>query len=134
MHIRDSREVLRFYRTGDVCFKDEDGYYMYVGRKDFQVKIGGYRVELGEIEYHARNHESINSKNVLVIDVKNFSDNDELVLVIESTKFETKGILDYLSTKLADYMVPKKVFFIDGFPHNNNGKLDRKELRRLINN
>ena len=134
MHKTDSGEIKRFYKTGDLCFRDEDGYYMYVGRKDFQVKIGGYRVELGEIEYHARNHESIRSKNSLVIDVKNSSNNDELVLVIESSNFDTEDLVEHLSTKLADYMVPKKVFFLDNFPHNENGKIDRKQLRNLINN
>ncbi len=133
-HKTDSGEIKRFYKTGDLCFRDEDGDYMFVGRKDFQVKIDGYRVELGEIEYHARKHKSTNSKNSLVIDVKNSSNNDELVLVIESSKFDTKDLMDYMSVKLADYMVPKKVFFIDNFPHNKNGKIDRKQLRNLINN
>ena len=122
----------RFYKTGDLCFMDDDGDYMYVGRKDFQVKIGGYRVELGEIEYHVRNHESTKSKNTLVIDVKNTSNNDELVIVVESIQFDTKALLEYLNTKLTDYMVPKKVFFIDNFPHNKNGKIDRKALRNII--
>ena len=133
MHKTDSGKVKRFYRTGDLCFRDEDGDYMYVGRKDFQVKIGGYRVELGEVEYHVRNHNSTNSINSLVIDVKNSSNNDELVIVIESSKFDTKDLIEYLSTKLADYMLPKKVFFIDSLPHNKNGKVDRQLLRKLIN-
>ncbi|PWH82415.1 AMP-dependent synthetase [Algibacter marinivivus] len=132
MHKTESGEVKRFYKTGDLCFKDENGYYMYVGRKDFQVKIGGYRVELGEVEYHARNHESTKSKNILVIDVKNSSNNDEIVLVIESIKFDAKELMEYMSEKLTDYMVPKKVFFVDNFPHNKNGKIDRKQLRDLV--
>ena len=133
IHKTDSGERKRFYKTGDLCFRDQDGYYMYVGRKDFQVKIGGYRVELGEIEYHARNHKSTNTKNILVIDVKNSSNNDELVLAIESSKFDIENLIDHMSAKLAHYMVPKKVFFIDNFPHNKNGKIDRKQLRNLIN-
>ncbi|GAA4898829.1 amino acid adenylation domain-containing protein [Flaviramulus aquimarinus] len=122
----------RFYKTGDLCYRDEDGFYMYVGRKDFQVKIGGYRVELGEIEYHARNHASTNALNLVVIDVKNSSNNDELVLVIESSKFDTTDLLVYMNEKLAEYMVPNKVFFLDKFPYNSNGKLDRKKLKELI--
>ncbi|MDO5980461.1 AMP-binding protein [Flavivirga spongiicola] len=134
MHKTESGEVKRFYKTGDICLRNQEGNYMYIGRKDFQVKIGGYRVELGEIEYHVRNHVSTKSKNISVIDVKNSNNNDELILIVESAKFDTKGLLDYLSIKLADYMVPKKVFFIDNFPHNSNGKLDRNKLRSLINN
>ncbi len=132
MHKTDLGSIKRFYRTGDLCVRDDNGYYMYVGRKDFQVKIGGYRVELGEVEYHARNHESTKLKNSLVIDVKNSSNNDELVLVIESSKFDTENLFKHLSSKLVDYMVPNKVFFIDNFPHNKNGKIDRNQLRHMI--
>ena len=134
MHKVNKGVEKRFYKTGDLCIRDHDGYYMYVGRKDFQVKIGGYRVELGEIEYHVRKHESTKSKNSLVIDVKNSNNSDELVLVIESPKFNTDNLLDYLKLNLVEYMIPKKVFFIDSLPHNNNGKIDRNTLRNLIVN
>ena len=49
----DGKHV-RFYHTGDLCYKDEDGDIMYSGRLDHQAKIQGFRVEMGEIEYHAR--------------------------------------------------------------------------------
>jgi acyl-CoA synthetase (AMP-forming)/AMP-acid ligase II len=127
-------KVKRFYKTGDLCFREEEGCYMYVGRKDFQVKIGGYRVELGEIEYHVRNHKSTNLKNVLVLDVKNSNNNYELILVIESAKFSIDELMSYLSIKLADYMIPRRVVFIDTLPHNRNGKIDRKKLRNFIKN
>lgn len=133
LHETAAGEFHRFYKTGDLCFKDEDGFYMYVGRKDFQVKIGGYRVELGEVEYHIRNHVDTKLKNSIVLDVKNTNNNNELVLIVESSKFDTKNLMDYLQLKLADYMVPKKVYFIENFPHNINGKIDRNKLRNLIN-
>ncbi|MFV9551001.1 AMP-binding protein [Algibacter sp. PT7-4] len=133
-HTNKLGELKQFYKTGDLCFRDDDGFYMYVGRKDFQVKIGGYRIELGEIEYHIRKHQSTNLKNSLVLNIKNDNNNDELVLVIESTKFNTTNLIKYLNSKLADYMVPKRVFFINNLPHNKNGKVDRNQLRNLIIN
>lgn len=129
-----SGEVKKFYKTGDLCVKDNQGYYAYVGRKDFQVKIDGYRVELGEVEYHVRNHEDMNSKNSLVVGVKTSSNKNELVLVIESTAFNTKAIIAHLNNKLSDYMIPKRIFFIENLPHNKNGKVDRNALRVLIQN
>src|SRR5205823_3431211 len=44
----------RYYRTGDLCYRDGTGDFYYIGRMDFQVKINGFRVELSEIEHHAR--------------------------------------------------------------------------------
>ena len=44
----------RFYKTGDLCKIDEFGDLLYLGRMDFQIKIQGYRVELSEIEYYAK--------------------------------------------------------------------------------
>ena len=48
-------ERIRFYRSGDMAFQDEEGLYYSCGRKDIQFKIQGFKVELGDIEKHARN-------------------------------------------------------------------------------
>ena len=120
----------RFYKTGDLCFEDRDGYIMYVERKDFQVKIRGYRVELGEIEYHIKS--MITKNNLVVIDINNTNGNNEIALVIESEKFDTTNLFNYLQSKLPNYMIPTQTHFLNQLPHNNNGKLDRKQLRELI--
>lgn len=119
----------RFYKTGDICFLNEEGLLMYVGRKDFQVKIRGFRVELGEIEYYVR---SLTNKNISVIDIDSDNDNKEIALVIEGEKINTDSLFEYLQTKLPNYMIPTKTFFVAELPHNNNGKLDRKQLKKLI--
>ncbi|MEC3908023.1 AMP-binding protein [Tamlana sp. 2201CG12-4] len=129
----DNGEVKRFYKTGDICFMDNDGYLMYVERKDFQVKVRGYRVELGEIEYHIKS--MITKNNLVVIDINNTSGNNEIALVIEGNKLDastTSTLFNYLQTKLPNYMVPTQTHFLDQLPYNNNGKLDRNQLRKLI--
>lgn len=131
-HKTDSGIKKRFYKTGDLCFRDPQGYYMYIGRKDFQVKLGGYRVELGEIEYHARCFPPLYSKNLVVINIKNTPSVEELVLAIESDKFDVKELLGFLNARLLEYMVPKRIVFLDHFPYNKNGKLDREALRNQI--
>lgn len=120
----------RFYKTGDICFEDQDGDLMYIERKDFQVKIRGYRIELGEIEYHTKSF--INDKNLTIIDVNSQNGNNEIVLVIEGSKFDLKDLQQHLQSTLPNYMVPTQFHFLLKFPHNSNGKLDRKKLRQLI--
>lgn len=119
----------RFYRTGDICFLNEEGDLMYVERKDFQVKIRGFRVELGEIEYHIQN---FIDNNISVIDIDNSDGNNEIALVIEGEKIDTNSLFEYLQNNLPNYMIPTKTFFLLELPHNNNGKLDRKQLKKII--
>jgi len=118
----------RYYKTGDLCLKDSDGDYLYSGRVDFQVKIRGYRVELAEVEYHAKT--KLKKKtSVIAIDITNALGNSELGLAIEGDAFNTDYIMDYMKTKMADYMMPRHICFIKEFPHSINGKIDRNKLR-----
>lgn len=128
-----NNETLRFYKTGDICYQDNDGYLLFIERKDFQVKIRGYRVELSEVEFHVKQHITDTITNVAAIDITNTLGNTELALVIESTPFNTKPLLKQLENKLPDYMIPTHVTFLDTLPHNTNGKIDRKKIKTLFN-
>ncbi len=119
---------VRYYKTGDLCFKDESGDFLYVGRADFQVKIRGYRVELAEIEFHAK-EKSVKKVNMVALDITNKLGNAELGLAIEGESFDTEEIIEYMKTKMPDYMVPGHIRFVKEFPHSINGKIDRKKLR-----
>src|SRR5690606_13592934 len=123
---------VRYYKTGDLCFKDEDGDYLYVGRADFQVKIRGYRVELSEIEFHAK-AKSKEKVNMVALDIENSLGNAELALAIESEPFDTSEIFSYMRSKMPSYMVPTHIKFIKEFPHSINGKIDRKKLKTHFN-
>lgn len=127
-----NNKKIRYYKTGDLCIKDEDGDYLYVGRADFQVKIRGYRVELPEIEFYAK-AKSTKKVNMVAVDIYNKLGNAELGLAIESEPFDTKAILDYMKSKMPNYMIPAHVRFVNEFPHSINGKIDRKELKKQFN-
>lgn len=119
-------EMLRFYHTGDLCYKDDDGDIMYSGRMDNQVKIQGFRIELGEIEYHSR---EIAKRNTVCIA------NDEdginvLYLFIEGKQMDTKPIIDYMKSKMPHYMIPSHIQFIESFPLNNSDKIDRPRIKK----
>ena len=119
-------KMMRFYHTGDLCYKDEDGDIMYSGRMDNQVKVQGYRIELGEIEYHAR--EAV-GRNVVCIA------NDEdginvLYLFVEGKQQETKTLIEHMKSKMPHYMIPSHIQFIETFPLNNSDKIDRPRIKK----
>ncbi|MDH7446562.1 AMP-binding protein [Aquimarina sp. 2201CG14-23] len=122
---------VRYYKTGDLCFKDQEGDFLYVGRADFQVKIRGYRVELAEIEFHAMT-KSDKKVSMIALDITNSLGNAELGLAIESEEFDTEEIFDYMKAKMPAYMIPMHVRFVKEFPHSINGKVNRKELKRYF--
>ena len=122
-------EPLRFYHTGDLCYKDEGGDIMYSGRLDHQAKIQGFRVELGEIEYHAR---EFLKRNIVCIAFDNEQCLTEIAMFIESAEFDTENLLEYMRTKMPSYMIPTRMFFVPVFPLNSNDKTDKVKLKKMI--
>jgi D-alanine--poly(phosphoribitol) ligase subunit 1 len=118
-----------FYRTGDICFIDKEGDFMFCGRLDNQVKIQGFRVELSEIEHHAR--EFLKLPNVVALTSQNENDNTMIHLFVEKTDNITE-LANYLKTQMPAYMIPGEIRSLDSFPLNVNGKVDRKAIKLLI--
>ncbi|MEO8720797.1 MAG: amino acid adenylation domain-containing protein [Ginsengibacter sp.] len=120
----------RYYRTGDLCYFDTDGFIMLYGRLDSQAKIQGYRVELGEIEFHTR--EFLNGKNAVVLVSLNKNGNNELVLFVENEDVDKSALVSYLNSKLPAYMIPSKIFLEKEFPLNANSKVDKVRLKQKM--
>lgn len=121
-------QPVRFYRTGDHCRFDADGDIHYLGRLDQQTKVQGYRVELPEIEYHARAF--LAGRNAIAVGVVNQLGNTEIALWVECEEdFGTRNLLAHLRSKLPAYMIPSIVRHLPVFPLNANGKTDRNALR-----
>lgn len=118
----------RFYHTGDLCYFDTDGDIQCLGRIDFQAKIQGFRVELGEIEYFISKYSKCET---VVVAIKNNTGDDQLVAFIQSDIIPQNNIINYLKQHLPSYMIPGRYVFVTDFPLNQNGKVDRKVL---INN
>ena len=119
----------RIYRTGDMGFRRPDGCLEQRGRKDFQVKVRGYRVEVSEIETALLAIGSI--KEALVVGRKDQSDEARLVAYIVPTcrpAPTVSALRRVLSTKLPDYMIPSAFVCLDKLPLSPNGKLDRRAL------
>ena len=121
----------RFYKTGDVCYKTKDDEIFYCGRKDHQVKIQGFRIELSEIEECAR---SILKKQAVVVSYLNKMNVNELALFYEAGLTDAKKLADELSQKLPVYMIPSYIYPVKSFPVNDSGKIDRLQLVSMVVN
>lgn len=115
------------YRTGDRVSKDPDGNLVFHGRKDDQVQIRGFRVELGEIEQALTSISSI-SQAVVVYGGK--EDSFGLCSFIKQTapKRDLNNIRAILEEQLPSYMMPDSLVEVSDFPLNQNGKVDKKAL------
>ena len=117
------------YRTGDLGCYLPDGNIEFLGREDFQVKVNGYRIELGEIETTLKQHSSVDSAVVKVVDSNR--GNARLVgyVVMKKDKTVTPLYLkEYLSKKIPEYMVPNVFVLLNAMPLTPNGKVDRNAL------
>lgn len=120
----------RYYNSGDLCFYGDGGNINFVGRKDSQVKINGFRIELSEIEFHAR--QFLGDTLVLVLAYTNSEGTQSLVMFIESDEQDNKLLADYLSSKMPSYMMPSRYIYVPKFPVNSSNKIDRNALKRLL--
>ena len=116
------------YRTGDLCVADAEGDVLYVGRLDHQVKIQGFRVELSEIEHHAR--EITGGRHVAAVACPDAAGNTAVHLYLEGYDGEIPAMLERLRTKLPPYMIPSRTTSLEALPLNANGKIDRAALVR----
>ena len=126
-YIMFNGESTRFYKTGDLCLVDDEGDIMYLGRIDSQTKVQGFRVELSEIEFFAK--EFLQKINVVAIAFTNQIGNTEIGMVIEAVEFDSKELVKYMKVKMPVYMIPTQIIFVNAFPLNTNGKIDRNILR-----
>ena len=125
------REGMRYYHTGDLCYWDNSGNIMYSGRIDQQAKIQGFRVELGEIEYHARQFYK-NGHRVMAIAFQNEQNLTEIALFVESQHEDVKPLIEYLRGKMPQYMIPTRILFEPSFPLNKSEKVDRNALKQKL--
>ncbi|WP_223465806.1 non-ribosomal peptide synthetase [Pseudomonas sp. GL-RE-26] len=124
----------RLYRSGDLARYREDGALEYLGRIDHQLKIRGFRVELGELEAHLQGlpmiseaavlvHEGVGGKQLIGYVVPA----DAGLLAADACQL-TDTVRRTLGERLPDYMLPAQLVLLAALPLNRNGKLDRAAL------
>ncbi len=115
------------YRTGDLGRMMPDLNMEFLGRKDNQVKIQGFRIELGEVESVLNSCEIVRSAVVLA---KDDIDGKKMLVayIVPKQKFDKEKVVEFLKTKLPQYMVPAVWIEMEDLPLTSNGKIDRKSL------
>lgn len=119
------------YRTGDFGCWRLDGSIDYFGRRDYQVKINGYRIELEEIDsilmecVYVKQSVSVLKKDLII-------GRDSIVtyMKVESDEFR-ENIMKFIKKNIPHHMIPSKIIFLDHIPVNQAGKIDRKYLMDL---
>lgn len=115
----------RIYRTGDLGKLDADGNFVYVSRKDFQVKHLGHRIELGEIETAAVAQDHV-SRACCIYDSEK-----KKLLLFYTGEMEKTELLHALKSILPPFMIPNVLYTMEEMPMNKNGKIDRGKLLEL---
>ncbi|MDD2798814.1 MAG: amino acid adenylation domain-containing protein [Bacteroidales bacterium] len=137
-HSFSENKHIRLYKTGDLCRMKADGNLEFIGRRDHQLKIRGFRVEIGEIENAIKRHSAINQCLVIT---KQSDISIELIAYIVGTNhiqdkidteicatIDTNSLKTNLKLWLPEYMIPTHIIELNRFPLNQNGKIDREKL------
>jgi surfactin family lipopeptide synthetase A len=119
----------RLFRTGDLAKYTAAGHLVFVGRRDFQVKIRGHRVECGEIEAAMLHHAAVRQAVVLC---REHGDTEKALVAYVTFHFARYASVDelraFLAARLPDYMMPAAFVMLEAFPKLANGKIDRRRL------
>ena len=124
-----------FYRTGDLVCDQGDGTLVFLGRKDRQVKVRGYRVELDEVEAAVCRHESIEEAGAYTLpDVEG-----SRRIVVEATSLAIEAptaaaLTTYLKGELPAYAIPQEIRIVESLPRTTTGKIDRRTLEDRAQN
>jgi amino acid adenylation domain-containing protein len=119
-----------WYRTGDRVQRLDDGSLVHRGRLDTQVKLNGFRMELGEIEGALRADQRV--VDCVVVVIEKLGEAPALHAAYSGEWIAPREIIADLRTTLPDYMVPRRFTRLDDVPRNANGKTDRRAVLRLL--
>jgi amino acid adenylation domain-containing protein len=118
----------RFYKTGDLAFMDEKGDYYIVGRNDDTIKYRGFRINLLDVDSYILKVPYV--QDCATIAIENESGENQTVAFMILKEIKTvKEIKKDLALVLLDFQIPEKIIFVESYPTNISGKVDRKALK-----
>ncbi|MBR3534983.1 MAG: amino acid adenylation domain-containing protein [Oscillospiraceae bacterium] len=117
------------YRTGDYGYYESDGKLIFCGRRDFQIKLHGHRIEIGEIENILAKYDGIKACKVSL----NPIDKNSLVAIVQGQKqYSENELKEYVRAYLPNYMIPSHFFSVSKIELTANGKIDHSQIEKLI--
>ncbi len=119
----------RMYLTGDLARRRDDGCYVFVGRKDDQVKLMGYRLELGDVEHALTAIDGVVEAGVLLATSAKAGVDELVAYVVLEGETSAARLRAALKGRLPFYMLPRHIHSIERLPRSVRGKLDRPALR-----
>ena len=121
-----------WYRTGDLVRMDDRGCAYYLGRRDFQVKISGYRVELQEIDLVLREASTTELAVAIPWPLSEGSASGIVGVVSGADPARDSEIIKTCQFRLPRYMVPTRIYHFEEMPLNVNGKIDRGKITEIL--
>lgn len=129
-HSFDGQHIIRLYKTGDIVRYLPDGNLEYIGRRDFQIKVRGYRIEPSEVENAILKIHEIDQ--VLVSALEDPHGNKFLCAYYSAVKaIDSDFIKNRIKDFLPDYMIPDHYIYLTEFAFSENGKINVKKLPKL---
>jgi amino acid adenylation domain-containing protein len=125
---RSGEAVLRLYKTGDRALYRFDGNLEFLGRTDHQIKIRGFRVELGEIEAVIAQYPGVQTAVVIVREINADQQLIAYIVPVAPVQLNERDLRALLKTKLPAYMLPTVWVMLETLPLTGNGKIDYKAL------
>ena len=126
-----------YYHTGDTAWKDEDGYYWYVGRNDDIIKSSGYRIGPFEIESVLNRHPKVVESAVTGVpdEIRGHLVKATIVLAkgVEASDELIKELQEFVKHETAPYKYPRIIEFVEQLPKTINGKIRRAAIRQVDN-
>ena len=119
----------KLYKTGDLGKLLPDGNIDFVGRADHQVKLRGYRIEMGEVEVAISQHPNVRETVVEIFGEKSADQKLVGYLTLKNeAQLNATQLRKFLEEKIPEYMIPSTFMFLEKMPFATSGKVDRKNL------
>lgn len=128
----ETTQALRdnWFRTGDMGYKTEDGELILTGRIKDIINVAGIKVAPFEVEAVLNEHPAVNESAVIGIDDEMYGEVVHAFVKLNGKeKTDERDLVRFLQTKLMNFQAPRRIDFLESFPRNNMGKIDKNALR-----
>lgn len=129
---QDPHDNAKYFRTGDLVHRDEHGNMYFVGRKDRQIKVRGYRIELDEIESALTALKDVEESAVFAVpDTEGSQMLMAVALLMPDSNSTSSDLVLELRKQLPRYAIPTEISCVDTLPRTTTGKIDRNQLAQV---